>query len=323
MPLFVIAYKRLSRFPHYREALLIALAVAIVLVGAALFSMTQHISFGIAIYWAVTTATTVGYGDVTPHNTAGRIIASVVMLTTIPIVASVFALFAGAAVIRHVRRLLGMESPPPESFTAVYGSHPIVPRVLQELQRAGDPIVLVASDKPAGLSDDVHFIAGDPTDAAVLRHSDPARANRALIACTSDADTLVIAVSIHSLAPQLEVFALTQAPAVARALTELGVTHTLASDELVGHTIAKSLETPTAGHLLLQLVDTESYRLVESAVAAELVSQPLSHARGRAGLLVLGIARDGEVDLGVNEDPVLAAEDRLIVLEPLESRSRV
>jgi hypothetical protein len=35
-------------------------------------------------------------------------------------------------------------------------------------------------------------------------------------------------------------------------------------------------------------------------------------------LLVLGIARDGHVDLGIGDDPVLSAEDTLIVLDALK-----
>jgi len=71
--------------------------VACVVAGGALFAMTQHIAFTTGLYWAITTATTVGYGDVIPHNPAGRLVASAVMLTTIPLLASVFALVAGAA----------------------------------------------------------------------------------------------------------------------------------------------------------------------------------------------------------------------------------
>jgi voltage-gated potassium channel len=126
-------------------------------------------------------------------------------------------------------------------------------------------------------------------------------------------------VAIHAIAPELEVFALTQSRAVSRALRELGVTHTLAADELVGHTVAKSLETPQAGSLLLQLIDNSDYRLVEAAVIPALVSQPLSKARSMAGALVLGIARGNQVDLGVADDPVLAADDRLIVLEAVKA----
>ena len=80
------------------------------MIGAALFSLTEHISFGFALYWAITTATTVGYRDVTPHNTAGRVIATGVMLTTIPIIAGCFALVAGASAPARIGRNLGIEA---------------------------------------------------------------------------------------------------------------------------------------------------------------------------------------------------------------------
>jgi voltage-gated potassium channel len=315
MPLFLITYRWFNRLGRYRVIALVGFATSIILGGAALFSLTDHVSYGLALYWAVTTATTVGYGDITPHNTGSRIIAAAVMLTTIPTVGAIFALTAGAAVLERVRRLFGMDTSLPSSpYTIVFGTHDVIPRVLDELTHAGDPIVLVSPVKPVGLSDDVHFIAGDPTDEALMHKCDLKRANRALIACHEDADTLVIAVGIHSLAPELEVFALTQSRAVARALRELGVGLTLSADELVGHTVAKSLETPQAGSLLLQLVEDATYRLAEVPVDPSLVSQPLSKARSTSGGLVLGISRGVHVDLGIKDDPLLAADDRLIVL---------
>jgi voltage-gated potassium channel len=317
MPLFLIARRLLKHVSRRREFALAIAAVVVVVVGAVLFSVTQSVSVGIGLYWAVVTATTVGYGDVTPHNTAGRIVAAAVMLTTIPIVGAIFALVAGASALSHVRRLLGMDSSLPTTpYTLVLGSHPVLARVVNELVRAGDPVVLVAPSRPPSLPEEFQYVAGDATNEAVLRRCEPARAGRALIAAESDADTLVIAVAIHSLAPDLEVYALTQSASVARALTELGVSHTLSSDELVGHTLAKSLEAPQAGDVLLQLIDTTNYRLVQATVGADLVSKPLSNARGRSGSLVLGISRDGKVDLGVGDDPVLRAGDCLIVLEP-------
>jgi voltage-gated potassium channel len=318
MSLFLIAARVVGTLNRNRIHALLGIALAIILIGAGAFALTQHVSYGLGLYWAITTATTVGYGDVTPHNSAGRIIAAAVMLTTIPTVGAVFALVTGAAALTRIRRMLGMDNHLPRSpYTIVFGSHPVVPRVLDELVKTGDPTVLVAPDKPPGLDEEIHFLAGDPTDEAILRRSDLSRANRALIACVHDSDTLVIAVAIHSLAPDLEVFALTQSPAVARALHELGVSETLASDELVGHTVAKSLETPQAGGLLLSLVDSTRYRLKETPVDAALVSMPLSRVRATGGKLVLDITRDQHVDLGVGDDPVLQAEDHIVVLEAL------
>jgi voltage-gated potassium channel len=37
--------------------------------------------FGDALWWAITTVTTVGYGDITPTSPEGRLIAVVLMLT--------------------------------------------------------------------------------------------------------------------------------------------------------------------------------------------------------------------------------------------------
>jgi voltage-gated potassium channel len=323
MPIFIAVSRLFHVANRYRVLALVALAVMVVVIAATLFSIAEGISFGTALYWSVVTAATVGYGDITPHTTAGHIIAVGVMLTTIPIVGAVFALVAGASALAQIRRMLGMATHlPTQPYTLIYGSHPVVTRVVEELQRAGDPVVLVSPSRPAGIPRDIEHIAGEPADEATVAKSKPERANRALIACTEDTDTLVVAVALHHFAPDLEVYALTQSPRVAKALSELGVTHTLASDELVGHTLAKSLETPQAGGLLLQLVDNETYQLRETPIDGEYLLRPLSHARAASGGLVLGIARGRQVDLGIFDDPVLVEGDRLIVLHPAEHARR-
>ena len=317
MPIFIILTRRLASIRHRRVWALVALGNAFLLLGAVLFAITQHVSFWLALYWAITTATTVGYGDVLPRNTIGHVIASFVMLTTIPIVGAIFGLLVGASAVRNLRRILGMETHlPSEPYTVIYGLDPVVPRVLAELCRQETTVVLVAPQRPSGAPESFVFIAGDPTDERVMARSRPERADRALIACEQDADTMIVAVTLHTLAPKIRSYALTDSARVARALEELGVTHTLSADELVGHTVAKSLETPEAGDLLLSLVDASNYRLEERVVDEEMRGRTptLSAARAVPGTLILGIARDGKVELGVEGDPELSDGDRLIVL---------
>jgi voltage-gated potassium channel len=169
---------RLVGARHSRHVMtLLGLAVACVVAGGALFAMTQHIAFTTGLYWAITTATTVGYGDVIPHNPAGRLVASAVMLTTIPLLASVFALVAGAAAAAGVRRVLALVREfPAGTYRVVIGMHPAVPAILEELVRAGDAVVLVADVDPATVPDRVHLIRRDPTQPGALR---PARRRRA------------------------------------------------------------------------------------------------------------------------------------------------
>lgn len=59
----------------------IAAAAVIVVAGGLAFAAAEHISPGLGIYWAVTTATT-----------AGHWIAVLLMLTAVPLVAATFSL---------------------------------------------------------------------------------------------------------------------------------------------------------------------------------------------------------------------------------------
>jgi voltage-gated potassium channel len=62
----------------------------LVLIGGASFAAVekdQHLSAWDGFYWAISTVTTVGYGDINPTTDTGRVIAIAVMLTGIGFVA--------------------------------------------------------------------------------------------------------------------------------------------------------------------------------------------------------------------------------------------
>ncbi|WP_435594232.1 potassium channel family protein [Sporolactobacillus kofuensis] len=59
---------------------LFSISVAILILSALLYSVVEKISLSNALWWAITTATTVGYGDIYPHTFIGKIIASILMI---------------------------------------------------------------------------------------------------------------------------------------------------------------------------------------------------------------------------------------------------
>jgi voltage-gated potassium channel len=313
--LLLLRLIKVSRRRHI--LMLLAALVGVVFAGAAAFAATQHIPFTTGLYWAITTASTVGYGDVTPHNASGRVVASAVMLTAIPLLGATFALMTGAAAAAGLRRFLQMGTTfPSGGYRLVVGMHPTVPAIIEELVKADDAVVLVADVDPTSIREDVHVVRGDPTDRATLRKARPEGAQHALVAAVNDGDVLIMAVLLHELAPELPVSALSNSGPVSEALTAIGVKQTISVEELVAHTLAKSLETPHAGDLLLRLVDSEEHRLVETEAEAAEVGKPLSSVREDRQGLVLGLVHDGSVQLGIGTDPVLAVGDRLLVAEP-------
>ncbi len=83
-----------------------------VLIGALVMWLVNDENFpnyGVALWWAAQTVTTVGYGDVVPTNVAGRIVASLVMFTGIALI-SVVSGAAASGLMQTVRRRQGMDT---------------------------------------------------------------------------------------------------------------------------------------------------------------------------------------------------------------------
>ena len=73
--------------------------------GAAFSAVEKHRSTWDGVWWAVTTMTTVGYGDLSPQTTAGRIIGIVVMLVGIGFVALLTGAIAQRFLVRPLHTL--------------------------------------------------------------------------------------------------------------------------------------------------------------------------------------------------------------------------
>ena len=101
--------RRLSRFLRepvsVRSAasvIMVATVVIVVVSGVAIRALDHHeyASVWEGMWWAMQTVTTVGYGDVTPENVAGRFVAGAVMLAGIAMVAIVTAAVTSSFVAR-------------------------------------------------------------------------------------------------------------------------------------------------------------------------------------------------------------------------------
>jgi voltage-gated potassium channel len=104
--------RRMSKFlrepPSIRTAAsVIVTATALVVVGGGvlmrLIDHQEYSNIWVGMWWALQTVTTVGYGDVTPKERSGRIVASLVMLEGIAFLAIITAAITSTFIARAER----------------------------------------------------------------------------------------------------------------------------------------------------------------------------------------------------------------------------
>jgi voltage-gated potassium channel len=87
------------------NVIVVATAVVVVVGGVAMTVLdhSEYPNVWRGIWWALQTVTTVGYGDVTPTHTSGRIVAAFVMLEGVAFVAIIVAAITSTFVARAAR----------------------------------------------------------------------------------------------------------------------------------------------------------------------------------------------------------------------------
>jgi voltage-gated potassium channel len=104
--------RRMTRFlsepPSVRTAagVIVTATTVVVIGGGVLIRLLDHGEYSdiwVGMWWALQTVTTVGYGDVTPKNPSGRIIATFVMLQGIAFLAITTAAITSTFVARATK----------------------------------------------------------------------------------------------------------------------------------------------------------------------------------------------------------------------------
>ena len=95
-------------FNSRRLRTILSALIFFVLLFGYIFYLTEDDvnTFGDGIWWALVTITTVGYGDITPLTTEGRIVAGILMFLGLGLIATITAVISAKFIQNFVDHLL-------------------------------------------------------------------------------------------------------------------------------------------------------------------------------------------------------------------------
>ncbi|HUU40197.1 MAG TPA: ion channel [Desulfatiglandales bacterium] len=181
------------------------------------------------LWWALVTITTVGYGDVVPHSTLGRLIGIVIMFSGVVLVSLFTATIASVFVERKIKEGEGLESIKEKNHIVICGwnnnGEKVIEGILIRDKNGIYPIVLINElDKDEIESIQykhkdrgIHFVRGSFVKEDVLARANIFKAKAAIILSDisshthslekSDERTIFGAMAIKSMAPKVRICA--------------------------------------------------------------------------------------------------------------------
>ena len=319
----------------HREHLFRLMGVIVVLVLGGAFGSTyfqEGQSFPDALWWAIVTLTTVGYGDISPSSLGGRLIGVVLMFFGIGVLGLFTATIAGVFVEKRLRKERGMGSYDLEGHIILCEWNDRTKEILKDLRAdtraARAPIVLVADiDAKPVVDEHLYFVRGDLTEENLKRAGIEKAATVVIVGDRSldygarDAKAVLSVLTVESLNPDVY--------SIVELASEENVRHcerAHADEIIVGAEFSsRVISTATLDHG----ISTVLRELLSAQVGQDLITIPVSEGlAGRPffdvfcdlkrehGMIALAILRHGAGDVVTNpeSDTVVDRDDRLVVV---------
>jgi len=243
------AWRFMRRENLLRMAAIVAAMVVAGGLGIAWFE--PGVNLGDGLWWSVVTLTTVGYGDISPASTGGRVIAVLIMLLGIGLLGMLSATLAGVFVTNRMREYRGMGRYPLSGHIIIVEWNHRARAVLQELRAdrktAATPVVLIAECAEKPVDDDNLFFVRGVVDEETLEKAGVAQASTVIVlgddsleATARDAKVVLSTLTIENIAPDVYTVAELVDERHARHCRLAKVDEVIVGSELSSHLIASA-----------------------------------------------------------------------------------
>jgi len=268
-----------------------------------------------ALYMTVITLSTVGFGEVRPLSTEGRLFTTALIVSGVASVGYLFSAISQNIVSGELhgtlwRRRMQKSVDHLKDHFIVCGYGRVGREVAKDLRQRDKSCVVVEVELEVLENSGLLYIIGDAADDDILREAGIDRAAGLVAATGSDATNLFITVSAHTLNPDLNIVARANQPTTEAKLLHAGATHVISPYTLGGRRIATQLLYPSVTDFLDVVMHSSNLELwleeVEVANDSDLDSRTVAEVevRRRTGANVLALVRhDGTERSVVNNPP--------------------
>jgi len=320
------------RWRLWRVVLLIVL---LFLAGVAGYMIVEGWGLTDAVYMTVITLSTVGYGEVHPLSTHGRIFTVFLILlgmgTFIYGISTITAFILEGELGGYLRRKkVKSKIAKLEDHFIVCGSGDIARYVARELRRSGRDYVIVDNidviNRPPDAAEGELWLNGNPSEDRVLLEAGIERAGGLISALDTDRDNLIVVITARSLNPKLRIVTRAVDEYCEAKLAKAGADAVVSTEFIGGMRMASELVRPTVVSFLDGMLrGTDAVIRVEEvqvSASSSLVGKTIKDARLRekAGVAVVAIKnmKSGVYEHIPPSSYVINAHDVLIVIGPPE-----
>lgn len=153
-------------------------------------------------WWFIVSGSTVGYGDLTPETTAGKVVGIYVIIGAITALTTLLTQLATALENAKGRRMQGAITTDATEHIVVLGyTAGRTERILRGVQAETGRRIVLCSWEDTGQhpmpEHDIEFVRGDLTDPEVLQRAGVHRANSVLVDARDDNEALAMALSVN------------------------------------------------------------------------------------------------------------------------------
>jgi voltage-gated potassium channel len=311
--------------------------LAAVAIGTLGFHLLEDWTIWDSFYVTIQTLTTVGFGDVTPQTTPGRIFASLYMFVGVGAVlyvltSTVQTIVQSELIATFGERRRQREMSKLQDHFIICGAGRIGSRLIHEMQRAHIPFAVIEQDaqKVASLIESgAPVTVGDATLEASLREVGVERA-RGLAACLpSDADNVYVVLIARDLKHDLHIVARAVEEQAEPKLIKAGANRVVAPTITGSHRMAQALMRPAVADFMDSLAAENldlSFEEVEVAPHSPYAGHRLRYTNilSELNVIIVAIRRhSGQMTFNPSGDALIDAGDILIAIGRAESIIRM